>query len=61
LESGEVNDGDGDLDTNWGVDGKLLRVWDRGVGDGSSRVLIGEVVVAIRGHVREGVLVEVIV
>jgi hypothetical protein len=60
LESGEVNDGDGDWDTNWGVDGKLLRVWDGGVGDSSSRVLIGEVVVAIRGHVRESVSVKVV-
>jgi hypothetical protein len=55
LECGEVDDGDGDRDTNWGVDGKLLRVWDRGVGDGSSRVFVGEVVVAIGGHVSESV------
>jgi hypothetical protein len=60
LEGCEVDDGDGDLDTNWGVDGKLLRVRDRRVGDGSSRVFIGKVIVAIGGHVREGVLVELL-
>jgi hypothetical protein len=60
LEGGEVDDGDGDWDTNWGVDGKLLRVRDGRVGDGSSRVFVGEVIVAIGGHVRQCVLVEVV-
>jgi hypothetical protein len=59
LEGGEVDNGDGDLDTDWGVDGKLLRVRDGRVGDGSSRVFVGEVIVAIGGHIRKCVLVEV--
>jgi hypothetical protein len=58
LEGGEVDDGDGDRDMYWGVDGKLLRMGDRRVGDGSSRVFVGEVIVAIGGHVSESVLVE---
>jgi hypothetical protein len=58
LEGGKVNDGDGDRDMHWGVDGKLLRVWDGRVGDGSSRVFIGEVIVAIGGHVSASVLVK---
>jgi hypothetical protein len=60
LEGCEVNDGDGDLDTNWGVDGKLLRERDGRIGDGSGRVFISEVIVAVRGHVREGVLVKLL-
>jgi hypothetical protein len=54
-ESGEVDDGDGGLDGNRGVDGKFLWEGDRGVRNGSSRVLLCEVIIAIRGHVVEGV------
>jgi hypothetical protein len=60
LEGCEVNDRDGSLDMNRGVDGELVRKQDRGVSNGSCRILVGEVIVAVRGHVREGVLVEVL-
>jgi hypothetical protein len=53
LEGNEVNDGDGDSDR--GVDGKLLQEWNGRVGDGSSRVLLSEVIVTVGGHISEGV------
>jgi hypothetical protein len=46
------------VDSDRGVDGKLLREWDGGVSNGSSRVFISKVIVAVRGHVRCGVIVE---
>jgi hypothetical protein len=46
------------MDSNRGVDGKLLREGDRGVRNGSSRVLVGEVIVSVRGHIGESVLVK---
>jgi hypothetical protein len=58
LESGEVDDWDRGMDSDRGVDGKLLREWDGGVGNGSSRVLLSEVIVAIRGHIECSVVVE---
>jgi hypothetical protein len=60
LESCEIDDGDGVLDTNRGVDGEIMRKRDRGVSNGSCGVLICEVIVAVRGHIGEGVLVEVL-
>jgi hypothetical protein len=60
LEGCEVDDGDGGLDTNRGVDGELMRKRDRGVSNGSCGIFICKVIVAIRGHVREGMLVEVL-
>jgi hypothetical protein len=56
LHGGEVDDGNGDIDR--GVDGVLLRKWDRGVSNGSSGILIGEVIVSVRGHIGESVLVK---
>jgi hypothetical protein len=48
------------VDSDRGVDGKLLREGDGRVGNSSSRVLLGEVIVAVRGHVREGVVVKML-
>jgi hypothetical protein len=55
LHSGEVDDRDGDRDR--GVDGVLLRKWDRGVSNGSSRVFVCKFIVAVRRHTGEGVLI----
>jgi hypothetical protein len=54
LQSGEVDDGDGDR--NRGVNGVCLGKWDRGVSNGSGRVF--EVIVAIRRHILGCVLVK---
>jgi hypothetical protein len=43
------------VDSDRGVDGKLLGVWNGGVGDSSSRVLMSEVIVAVRGHIMKSV------
>jgi hypothetical protein len=55
LECGEIDDRDGDNDR--GVDGVHLGKWDRGVSNGSNWILISEVIVSIRGHVGEGMLI----
>jgi hypothetical protein len=46
------------MDGDRGVDGKLLREGNGGVCNGSSRVLLGEVIVTVRGHIVGGVLVK---
>jgi hypothetical protein len=54
-KGGEIDDGDRGVDSDRGVDGKLLGVWNGGVGDGSSRVLMSEVIVAVRWHIMKSV------
>jgi hypothetical protein len=48
------------MDSDRGADGKLLREGNGGVRNGSSRVLLCEVIVAVGGHIREGVVVKVL-
>jgi hypothetical protein len=56
LEGSKVDDGDGDIDG--GINGVCLGKWDRGVSNGSHRVFVTEVIVAVRGHTGECVLVK---
>jgi hypothetical protein len=57
-EGGKVDDRDRGMDSDRGVDGKLLREWDGGIGSGSSRVFICKFIVAIRGHIRCSVVIK---